>query len=298
MLWLLLPLLAHADTDDLMTWLHRRQADSWAAQLQADLADPGKAELLALQLADESRWRDHVAHTRHPVLQLIDVLPADTGWQSRPLTQADADALEAYLHQLLGVRFTIQLTTESVVYREAFADKFRAIPQGQVVTTSSYTSPSADPDLPILYTFGVLADETGQRVVASASGGVPDQRAMVGSAARPIAPGNRHLYAHELLHALGIRHHLRSDVYADPSNHDLAVEAVIGSDCIMTASYVGGVWDGDPAATTSADGYRKMLEAVCPLCRYLLSPRGRGTRRYLRWYMKNALWLEEGDQGL
>ena len=116
---------ATAATDALLSWLTASRLAPWADRIEADLEDPEKAKHLNIQLADDSAWRAYVVGERRPVVQLVDVLPADPGWESAPLTPADALALQAYLRAQTGVRFVVVLSTETVMYAEAFADRFR-----------------------------------------------------------------------------------------------------------------------------------------------------------------------------
>lgn len=282
-----------SELPDLAHWCGQHQLDGWWDQVDPDLQDPDRRKHLEHQLRLPSAWRDAFAATTRPVVHLVDVVPEDAGWTSRPLTDDDTQALARALRDYTGKRVDLQLRTETVTYRDVFADGFHERAFGWSVIGATYTSPTADPAVPTLYTFAAERDGDGTRVLVSASGGRVDQGAWVGSAARPIGPDNAYLYAHELFHSLGILHHYASGLYGSQEAKARASEFIVGTDCLMSAGYVGGFHRQRDQDLRDDKDRLRMIDAACPICRFLLAPEGPGTRRWSRRYRREALWLRE-----
>ncbi|GEM_PF-4856920 len=283
-----------AELHDLEAWSHDHRLSAWWGLVAEDLEDPERQQHLVHQLTLPSVWRDAFAAADRPVLHLVDVVPADPGWQARPLTRADAQVLARALRDYTGKRVQVLLRTEHTRYGDTFEGDFRELPQGAIsVTATRYRSPTADPAVPILYTFAARTDDQGRRVLVSASGGRVDEGAWVGSAARPIGPDNVALYAHELLHSLGILHHYAPGLYRSVEATARAQDFLVGTDCIMSANYVGGFLRQRDQDLRDAKDRLRMIDEICPICRYLLAPGGPGTRRWSRRYRRNAIWLRE-----
>ena len=287
---------AAAEVSELEQWAQDQRLDTWWERVETQLQDPERRAHLVHQLQFESAWQRAFRDQRRPVVHLVDVVSEDEGWLGRPLGDADVDALERALRRYTGRRVRVELRTESAVYQQAFADHFRPVAGGVTVTATSYRSPTHDPAVPTLYTFAAWRDAEGTRVLVSASGGRVDEGAWVGSAARPIDDTNAWLYAHELFHSLGVLHHYASGLYRSVEAKADAEAFLVGSDCIMSAGYVGGLRVDREAPTTDATGRRRMADLACPICRFLGTGDHRSNRRWSRTYRREALWLAESRE--
>ncbi len=294
-IWSLVLTVALADeVQELGEWARQQRLEDWWGLVEQDLQDPAKAQHLGHQLTLPSAWRAGWVASERPVLHLVDVVPSDPGWEARPLGEADAEVLARALRAYAGKKVDVLLRTETADHGVLFADHVRELPNGAVtIIGTSYRSPTADPDVPTLYTFAARTDASGRRVLVSASGGRVDEGAWVGSAARPIGPDNTYLYAHELFHALGILHHYSSGLYRSVEAKQRAEDFLVGTDCIMSANYVGGFLRQRDQDLLDDKNRLRMIDAICPICRFLLHPGGSSTRRWSRRYRRKAIWLRE-----
>ncbi len=284
---------AAAELSELEDWAHQHHLETWYDLVEEQLEDPARRAHLESQLALESTWQRTFREQRRPVIHLVDVVPEDDGWVARPLDRVDVRALEQALWRYTGKRVRVELRTERIVYQAVFADQMRQLSGALSVTATSYRSPTFDPAVPTLYTFAAYEDAQGTRILVSASGGRMDEGAWVGSAARPIERENAYLYAHELFHALGVLHHYASGIYRSVEAKARAEDFLVGSDCIMSSGYVGGLLQSGQRTAVDDQGRRKMSDNACPICRFLLSTEVRTNRRWSRKYRREATWFED-----
>lgn len=283
--------------ENFLNWLSVYSMDDSRSIMESDFQDSGKKKHFDSQMNVAGTFLTYFQNTESPAIQLIDVLPSDSGWTYSALTQTDANTLEEFITENTGKSVDVQLTSVFVNYETEFAGYMTASGSNVFLICTYYTYDGVDPAIPVIYTFGVKYNAAGKRVIASCSGGMPDQYARVGSTSRPINDGNSYLYTHELFHSMGILHHFESDLSLSTLNKNLGSLFLYGTDCIMSYGYVtAGIQYSSSISDRDSYSRYRMKNRICPICRYLLNPHGADTPDYAESYEAEANWMDRFDE--